>query len=100
TDANFRIAFGNGLRAGALVRLAVEQRDVRDVNRPFFVDDSTLGGLLRGAGVALEHRDLLDNHAIADDAKDLAALALVRTTDDDDFVAFTNVRHYSTSGAS
>ena len=54
-----------------------------------------------GLRVALDHRDLLDDHAVADDAKDLAALALVRTADDDDEVAFTNVRHdYSTSGAS
>ena len=52
--------------------------------------------------VALDHRDLLDDHAVTEHAQDLAALALVGAGDHDHEVALTNVcaRIYSTSGAS
>jgi hypothetical protein len=49
--------------------------------------------LLRRLRVALDHRDLLDNHAVVENAKDLALLTLVGAGDDNHHVALTNVRH-------
>ena len=57
----------------------------------------------RRARVALDEVDPLDDDAIvlAEDAGDLAGLALVLAADDDDVVALSDARgHQSTSGAS
>ena len=61
------------------------------MNRAFLVDDAALRVLLRRLGVLLDHRDLLDDHAVTNDAKDLALLALVGTGDDDDEVTLADV---------
>src|SRR6185436_2832828 len=95
-DAGLLIAVDHRLdpRAAAVgALLLVVQRHVRDVDRAFLVDDPPVGVLLRRAAVALDHRDLLDDHAIADDAQDLAALALVGPADHDHYVALAYVRH-------
>src|SRR5262249_33270161 len=86
-----------------LLLLLAPQRDVRDVDRALFLDDPALRALLRRLGVALDHVDALDHHAVllVEHAQDLPALALFLAGDDDHEVAAMHVRHdYKTSGAS
>ena len=63
------------------------------MKRAFALDDATLGLLLRFAGGFLDEIDTLDDDAaaIAQDLKDLAALALLGAGEDDDFVVLLDV---------
>src|SRR5215467_5067842 len=92
-DPDLGVAVAGDLGPRAAAELVVEQGHIRDVDRAFLVDDPALRRLLGRLLVALDHRDLLDDHAIADDAQDLAALALVSSAGDDHHVALAYVRH-------
>src|SRR4051794_27105144 len=91
-----------GAHARRLVRLRVDQHDLRDVDRQLFFDDAALRQLLSRLGVALDAADTLDDDAVAidQDLEDLAARALVLARDHDDVVVFAQALHQTTSGAS
>src|SRR5581483_3196230 len=86
----------------ALLRLRVEQRHVRHVDRHVLLDDAARLALHRvGALVLLHAVDALDDEVLrVDHAQHGAALALVLAGDDDDVVALADLFHHSTSGAS
>src|SRR5690606_25535917 len=82
--------------------LLVGDREVRQVDRRFLGEDAGIGrrGLL---GVATDQVDALDKRLGfgRDNRQDLASLALVLASQDDDLIALLNLgSHYSTSGAS
>src|SRR5947209_20412676 len=89
--------------AGRLVRLGVDQHDVREVDRRLPLDDAAglphpgRLGVALGDVHALHHRTIL----LGPHLEHLAALALVGAGDHLDPVALLDARgHYSTSGAS
>src|SRR5580698_2656727 len=82
--------------------LVAPERHVRGVHRTFFFKDPAPRVALRRLGVALDHVDALDDHAIlvGHEPQDAAALPLLLAGDDDDLVTLANVHDYRTSGAS
>src|SRR5690606_884907 len=81
-----------------LVGFAVEDSDVRDVQRRLFLDDTALNASHRiGLGMTLDQVDATDDHAVvSENPKHLTALALVLAGDDDDLVAATDLLHAAT----
>src|SRR5690242_12376303 len=91
--------------AFALAGGEVVQHDIGNVDRGLALDYAARLLCLRVRfGVALDHVDVLHEHAVAVDAGDLAVLALVLARDHEHRVAFADTIHdgfpYSTSGAS
>lgn len=91
--------------AGVVARLELQ---IRGMNGSLALRDSAIRMLLRLLEMSLDHCNALDTSALlsGNELENLAALALVGTGDDDDFVAAFEMgfRHgrvsYSTSGAS
>src|SRR5690348_3172696 len=80
--------------AFALAGGEVVQHDVGNVDRGLALHDAArLLELRVGLGVALDHVDVLHEHAVSVDAGDLAVLALVLARDHEHRVAFTNAVH-------
>src|ERR1700756_2517742 len=93
--------------AVALAGGRVEQHHVRGVDRHLFLDDAAGGAGVRVALLVLLGDVDAFHHevAVVEDARDLAAAALVLAGGDNDFVALLELVHvclplYSTSGAS
>src|SRR5690606_11759841 len=103
------LAVAGDLHADArgLVRLGVEQLHVADVDARLLLDEAAARVLLRGLAGLADDVDVLDEDAtlLAQDAEDLALLALVPPGDDADAVTLLDAGlgrswHHSTSGAS
>src|SRR3569623_1635876 len=97
------LAVAVDLRLGAAgsAALRAPQRHVRRGQTRLFLDAAAARAALGGLGVALDHVDALDQHAILRrrQAQHAPALALLLAGDDDHQLALTDM-HHRTSGAS
>src|SRR5690606_29951398 len=94
-DTNLLAVLNLEANAVSLVGLGVEDGDVGDVHRGFFLDDAALDTSHRvGLGVALDQVDATDDQTVVSEHfQHLATLALVFAGDDDDLVVTTNLLH-------
>src|SRR5690606_26454961 len=94
-DTNFLAVFNLEANAVSLVGFSVENRNVGNVQRSFFLDDTALNAQHRvRLGVALHQVDPTnDQTVVSEHLEHLATLALVFAGDHDDLVFTTNLLH-------
>jgi hypothetical protein len=97
-DATADAFFALDPHANSLITLGANQHDIRNMHRPFKLDDTRVHGASLGLNLALvllTHVDSLDNHTanIGQDFDNLATLApvLFPAADHFDSIAFPNL---------